>query len=219
MQWFWGDFIKILMLLLFFIMEEGNIVKWLKKEGEVVSVGDVLCEIEIDKVVVILDVSDDGILVKIVVEEGSKNIWLGLLIGLIVEEGEDWKYVEIFKDVGFLLLVLKFLEFYFLLELQIFIFVKKGYIFGILWFCLSLVVCNILEKYLLDVSQGIVIGFWGIFIKEDVLRFVQLKQMGKIIEFRLILVFVVIFIVFLFLQIIVGLFYFWFMILLVLIFG
>uniref|UniRef100_A0A8C9B203 Dihydrolipoamide acetyltransferase component of pyruvate dehydrogenase complex n=1 Tax=Prolemur simus TaxID=1328070 RepID=A0A8C9B203_PROSS len=94
------DPIKILMPSLSPTMEEGNIVKWLKKEGEAVSAGDALCEIETDKAVVTLDASDDGILAKIVVEEGTKNIRLGSLIGLIVEEGEDWKHVEIPKDVG-----------------------------------------------------------------------------------------------------------------------
>lgn len=71
-----------------------------EKEGEAVSAGDALCEIETDKAVVTLDASDDGILAKIVVAEGSKNIRLGSLIGLLVEEGEDWKHVEIPKDVG-----------------------------------------------------------------------------------------------------------------------
>ncbi|XP_063293963.1 pyruvate dehydrogenase protein X component, mitochondrial [Pelobates fuscus] len=78
-------------------MEEGNIVKWLKKEGEVVNAGDALCEIETDKAVVTMDSSDDGILAKIMVEEGSKNIRLGSLIALMVDEGEDWKQVEIPK--------------------------------------------------------------------------------------------------------------------------
>ncbi|KAB0406926.1 hypothetical protein E2I00_002315, partial [Balaenoptera physalus] len=67
---------------------------------EAVSAGDALCEIETDKAVVTLDASDDGILAKIVVAEGSKNIRLGSLIGLLVEEGEDWKHVEIPKDIG-----------------------------------------------------------------------------------------------------------------------
>lgn len=76
-------------------MEEGNIVKWLKKEGEVVNAGDALCEIETDKAVVMLESNDDGILAKIMVEEGSKNVRLGSLIALMVEEGQDWKQVEI----------------------------------------------------------------------------------------------------------------------------
>ncbi|XP_026562944.1 pyruvate dehydrogenase protein X component, mitochondrial isoform X2 [Pseudonaja textilis] len=76
-------------------MEEGNIMKWLKKEGETVNVGDALCEIETDKAVVTMESSDDGILAKIMKEEGSKNVRLGALIGLLVEEGQDWKQVDI----------------------------------------------------------------------------------------------------------------------------
>ncbi|MCJ8735847.1 hypothetical protein PDJAM_G00252220 [Pangasius djambal] len=76
-------------------MEEGNIVKWLKKEGEAVAAGDALCEIETDKAVVTMESNDDGVLAKILMEEGSKNVRLGTLIALMVEEGEDWKQVEI----------------------------------------------------------------------------------------------------------------------------
>ncbi|KAK2834396.1 hypothetical protein Q7C36_015097 [Tachysurus vachellii] len=76
-------------------MEEGNIVKWLKKEGEAVAAGDALCEIETDKAVVTMDSNDDGVLAKILMEEGSKNVRLGTLIALMVEEGQDWKEVEI----------------------------------------------------------------------------------------------------------------------------
>ncbi|MEQ2223108.1 hypothetical protein ILYODFUR_033439, partial [Ilyodon furcidens] len=46
-------------------MEEGNIVKWLKKEGEPVVAGDALCEIETDKAVVTMESNDDGVLAKI----------------------------------------------------------------------------------------------------------------------------------------------------------
>ncbi|KAJ3596444.1 hypothetical protein NHX12_002851 [Muraenolepis orangiensis] len=76
-------------------MEEGTIVKWLKKEGEAVAVGDALCEIETDKAVVTMDSSDDGVLAKILMEEGSRRVPLGTLIALMVEEGEDWKQVEV----------------------------------------------------------------------------------------------------------------------------
>uniref|UniRef100_A0AAR2JIX4 Dihydrolipoamide acetyltransferase component of pyruvate dehydrogenase complex n=1 Tax=Pygocentrus nattereri TaxID=42514 RepID=A0AAR2JIX4_PYGNA len=76
-------------------MEEGNIVKWLKKEGEAVAAGDALCEIETDKAVVTMESNDDGVLAKILMEEGSKNVRLGTLIAVMVEEGEDWKQVEI----------------------------------------------------------------------------------------------------------------------------
>uniref|UniRef100_A0A672FPP0 Dihydrolipoamide acetyltransferase component of pyruvate dehydrogenase complex n=1 Tax=Salarias fasciatus TaxID=181472 RepID=A0A672FPP0_SALFA len=76
-------------------MEEGNIVKWLVKEGEPVAAGDALCEIETDKAVVTMESNDDGILAKILMEEGSRNVRLGTLIALMVEEGQDWKQVEI----------------------------------------------------------------------------------------------------------------------------
>ncbi|KAF6735629.1 Pyruvate dehydrogenase protein X component, mitochondrial [Oryzias melastigma] len=76
-------------------MEEGNIVKWLKKEGETVEAGDALCEIETDKAVVTMESNDDGILAKILMEEGSRNVRLGTLIALMVEEGQDWKQVEV----------------------------------------------------------------------------------------------------------------------------
>nr|XP_055049485.1 pyruvate dehydrogenase protein X component-like [Misgurnus anguillicaudatus] len=76
-------------------MEEGNIVKWLKKEGDVVEAGDALCEIETDKAVVVMESNEDGILAKILVQEGSRGVRLGTLIALMVGEGEDWKEVEI----------------------------------------------------------------------------------------------------------------------------
>ncbi|XP_066439597.1 pyruvate dehydrogenase protein X component, mitochondrial [Eleutherodactylus coqui] len=76
-------------------MEEGNIVKWLKREGEAVNAGDALCEIETDKAVVTMESSDDGILAKIMVQEGSRNVRLGSLIALMVDEGQDWTQVEI----------------------------------------------------------------------------------------------------------------------------
>ncbi|XP_043562203.1 pyruvate dehydrogenase protein X component, mitochondrial isoform X1 [Chiloscyllium plagiosum] len=87
--------LKVLMPALSPTMEKGNLVKWLKKEGETVNVGDALCEIETDKAVVTLDSSDDGVLAKIMVEEGTKDVILGSLIALLVAEGEDWKQVEI----------------------------------------------------------------------------------------------------------------------------
>ncbi|XP_010136518.1 PREDICTED: pyruvate dehydrogenase protein X component-like, partial [Buceros rhinoceros silvestris] len=90
--------IKVVMPALSPTMEQGNIVKWLKKEGELVSAGDALCEIETDKAVITMESSDDGVLAKILVEEGSKNIRLGSLICLLVEEGQDWKQVEIPPD-------------------------------------------------------------------------------------------------------------------------
>ncbi|XP_076970504.1 pyruvate dehydrogenase protein X component, mitochondrial isoform X2 [Tamandua tetradactyla] len=165
-------------------MEEGNIVKWMKKEGEAVSAGDALCEIETDKAVVTLDASDDGILAKIVVEEGSKNIKLGSLIGLMVEEGGDWKHVEIPKDVGSPSPASKPSVPVLPPEPQISSPVKKEHIPGKLQFRLSPAARNILDKHALDASQGTATGPRGIFTKEDALKLLELKQKGKIAESR-----------------------------------
>ncbi|XP_016061697.1 PREDICTED: pyruvate dehydrogenase protein X component, mitochondrial isoform X2 [Miniopterus natalensis] len=183
-QWLQADPIKILMPSLSPTMEEGNIVKWLKKEGEAVSAGDALCEIETDKAVVTLDASDDGILAKIVVEEGSKNIRLGSLIGLLVEEGEDWKHVEIPKDIGPPAAASKPSVPRPSPEPGTSVPVKKEHTPGKLQLRLSPAARNILEKHSLDASQGTATGPRGIFTKEDALKLVQLRQMGKISESR-----------------------------------
>ncbi|XP_008267900.2 pyruvate dehydrogenase protein X component, mitochondrial isoform X1 [Oryctolagus cuniculus] len=183
-QWLRVDPIKILMPSLSPTMEEGNIVKWLKKEGEAVSAGDALCEIETDKAVVTLDASDDGILAKIVVEEGTKNIKLGSLIGLIVEEGADWKNVEIPKDVGPPPPAAKPSVPPPSPEPQISTPVKREHTPGTLQLRLSPAARNILEKHALDAGQGTATGPRGIFTKEDALRLVQLKQTGKIPDSR-----------------------------------
>ncbi|XP_051239542.1 pyruvate dehydrogenase protein X component, mitochondrial [Dicentrarchus labrax] len=94
--WFLGvSAVKVQMPALSPTMEEGNIIKWLKKEGEAVAAGDALCEIETDKAVVTLESNDDGVMAKILMDEGSRNVRLGTLIALMVEEGQDWKQVEI----------------------------------------------------------------------------------------------------------------------------
>uniref|UniRef100_A0A3B4WGI9 Lipoyl-binding domain-containing protein n=1 Tax=Seriola lalandi dorsalis TaxID=1841481 RepID=A0A3B4WGI9_SERLL len=93
--WSYPHALKVQMPALSPTMEEGNIVKWLKKEGEAVAAGDALCEIETDKAVVTMESNDDGVLAKILMEEGSRNVRLGTLIALMVEEGQDWKQVEI----------------------------------------------------------------------------------------------------------------------------
>ncbi|KAK3103900.1 hypothetical protein FSP39_022783 [Pinctada imbricata] len=76
-------------------MTEGTIVKWHKKEGDTVSPGDILCDIQTDKAVVTMDTEEEGILAKIIMPENSKDIKIGTLIALMVEEGDDWKNVEV----------------------------------------------------------------------------------------------------------------------------
>lgn len=56
-------------------MTEGNIVKWLKKEGDTIAAGDVLCEIQTDKAVMSFETEEEGILAKILVSFYSyKNL-------------------------------------------------------------------------------------------------------------------------------------------------
>jgi len=74
-------------------MEEGTIVKWLKKEGEVVEAGDVVCDIQTDKAVVSMEMDDEGVLAKILVQADSGTTKVGNLIAIMAEEGEDWKAV------------------------------------------------------------------------------------------------------------------------------
>merc|ERR1719480_709303 len=75
-------------------MEEGTIVKWHKAEGEAIAAGDVLCDIQTDKAVVSMEADDDGVVAKIIMEEGA-GAKVGTLIALMVGGGEDWKDVAI----------------------------------------------------------------------------------------------------------------------------
>ena len=60
-------------------MTEGTIVKWCKKEGDVISAGDVLCEIQTDKAVVSMEWDDEAILAKILKPEGTAGITVMIL--------------------------------------------------------------------------------------------------------------------------------------------
>ena len=81
--------IDILMPALSPTMEKGNLSKWLKKEGDVIKSGDVLAEIETDKATMEVEAVDEGVLARIVVPEGSADVPVNQVIGLIAEEGED----------------------------------------------------------------------------------------------------------------------------------
>nr|AAD55140.1 dihydrolipoamide S-acetyltransferase [Arabidopsis thaliana] len=74
-------------------MSHGNVVKWMKKEGDKVEVGDVLCEIETDKATVEFESQEEGFLAKILVTEGSKDIPVNEPIAIMVEEEDDIKNV------------------------------------------------------------------------------------------------------------------------------
>lgn len=80
--------IKILMPALSPTMTEGNLAKWLKKEGDEVKAGDVIAEIETDKATMEVEAVDEGKIGKILVSEGSQNVKVNDVIALLLEEGE-----------------------------------------------------------------------------------------------------------------------------------
>lgn len=70
-------------------MEEGTLASWLVKEGDTVSSGDVIAEIETDKATMEVESIDDGVVAKILIEAGTDNVAVGTLIAVLAEEGED----------------------------------------------------------------------------------------------------------------------------------
>ena len=86
---------NILMPALSPTMEKGNLAKWLKKEGDTIKSGDVIAEIETDKATMEVEAVDEGVLAKIVVPEGTADVPVNELIGLIAAEGEDAKAVAV----------------------------------------------------------------------------------------------------------------------------
>ncbi len=81
--------IKILMPALSPTMTEGNLARWLKKEGDDIAPGDVLAEIETDKATMEVEAIDEGTLGKIVIGDGSEGVKVNEIIGYILEDGED----------------------------------------------------------------------------------------------------------------------------------
>ncbi len=86
--------IQILMPALSPTMKEGNLAKWLKKEGDKIKAGEVIAEIETDKATMEVEAVDEGILGKILVNEGTENVAVNSCIALILEDGEDKKSLD-----------------------------------------------------------------------------------------------------------------------------
>ncbi|MDR0305694.1 MAG: 2-oxo acid dehydrogenase subunit E2 [Chitinispirillales bacterium] len=80
---------KILMLALSPTMETGTITKWSKKEGEKISDGDLLCEVETDKAAMDYESQNSGFLLKILTPEGTR-VKVGEPVAIIGDEGEDF---------------------------------------------------------------------------------------------------------------------------------
>ena len=86
--------VNILMPALSPTMEKGNLAKWLKKEGDTIKSGDIIAEIETDKATMEVEAVDEGVLAKIVVPEGTADVAVNEVIGVIAGEGEDAKSVS-----------------------------------------------------------------------------------------------------------------------------
>ena len=69
-------------------MEEGNLAKWLVKEGDTIAPGDVIAEIETDKATMEVEAVDEGTLGKILVPEGSEGVKVNTPIAVLLQEGE-----------------------------------------------------------------------------------------------------------------------------------
>ena len=70
-------------------MEEGTLAKWLVKEGDTVTSGDILAEIETDKATMEYEAIDEGTIAQILVPEGADHVKVGTVIATIMGEGED----------------------------------------------------------------------------------------------------------------------------------
>ena len=81
--------IEILMPALSPTMEEGTLAKWLVKEGDTVSSGDIIAEIETDKATMEFEAVDEGTIGKIIVAEGSEGVKVNALIAVLLEDGEE----------------------------------------------------------------------------------------------------------------------------------
>ncbi len=85
---------EILMPALSPTMEEGTLAKWLVKEGDTVSSGDILAEIETDKATMEFEAVDEGTVGKILIGEGTEGVKVNTPIAVLLEEGEDASAAE-----------------------------------------------------------------------------------------------------------------------------
>jgi pyruvate dehydrogenase E1 component beta subunit len=81
--------INILMPALSPTMEEGTLSKWLKKEGDKVTSGDVIAEIETDKATMEVEAVDEGVIGKLLVEEGTEGVKVNATIAILLQDGES----------------------------------------------------------------------------------------------------------------------------------
>lgn len=81
--------IEILMPALSPTMTEGNLAKWVVKEGDKIKSGQVIAEIETDKATMEVEAVDEGVIGKIMIASGTEGVKVNQLIALLLEDGED----------------------------------------------------------------------------------------------------------------------------------
>src|SRR5579862_6718273 len=79
---------NILMPALSPTMTEGTLARWLKKEGETIKAGDVIAEIETDKATMEVEAVDEGVLGRILVQDGTEGVKVNEPIAVLVNAGE-----------------------------------------------------------------------------------------------------------------------------------
>ena len=79
-------------------MEEGTLAKWLVKEGDTVSSGDIMAEIETDKATMEFEAVDEGTIGKILIEAGTEGVKVNTPIAVLLEEGESEDDIESAKS-------------------------------------------------------------------------------------------------------------------------
>ena len=92
--------IEMLMPALSPTMTEGKLAKWLKSEGDEISAGDVVAEIETDKATMEVEAVDEGLLGRILVPEGAENVAVNTPIAILLGEGEDASSLDAAPAVG-----------------------------------------------------------------------------------------------------------------------
>ena len=92
--------IEILMPALSPTMEEGTLSKWLIKEGDSVSSGDIMAEIETDKATMEVEAVEEGTVAKILVPEGSEGVKVNTPIAVLLEEDEDASVMDSYVPGG-----------------------------------------------------------------------------------------------------------------------
>lgn len=82
-------------------MTEGTLARWLKKEGDPVKAGEVIAEIETDKATMEMEAAEDGILGRILVQDGSENVEVNKPVAILLEEGDAESVLdEIMTSLG-----------------------------------------------------------------------------------------------------------------------